>query len=583
MSKNMNRIIAATLGMLLICVHVIPVLADEIEITSQDDQAVFEEVEVASSIETEEETTSTSGSQEDAGEDSVPTTDQETGVASQEDAMVATEEIYESDDETTNEEKAVEDALTTTTEEESVVDELLENANKESDSANETESEEAEGVSLEEQAVKTGFVQQGGRTYYYQNGKKVTGQKKIGGHWYMFDKNTGSMKTGFVRIPSQNKTVYYDSKGRMVYGQKKIGGYWYNFQKGSGKMLTGFVKIASQNKTVYYDSNGRMLYGQKKIGGYWYNFKKGSGAMQTGFVKIPSQNKTVYYDSNGRMVYGQKKIGDYWYNFKHGTGAMQTGFVYIQGQKKTVYYDANGRMQYGQKKIGGYWYMFRSGNGAMVTGWYNHTKSTNKAGDKRVYYNGKGRMLYGRQTIGGKVYVFDKESGALLEDIEENKKAKSAYDQLIASKRKSSSSIAKKYIDITGDGINEALMICDSKSDSTMACFYVYSYSGGRLSCLLQEEGKHRNMPAEIIAYPGAKALVTYGYFDGHEQYGYYALKSGMYNMMAGRSRYSKKVGGEYDGPWSYSSRSGSLTKSQFDSMVNPLLIGPKKSFSIYN
>ena len=171
-------------------------------------------------------------------------------------------------------------------------------------------------------AFKEGFAKTNGKTYYYLGGKAIKGQKKIDNYWYLFNKSTGEMQTGFVKIPEQNKTVYYDANGRMVYGQKKIDGYWYNFKQGSGAMQTGFVKIPAQNKTVYYDANGRMVYGQKKINGYWYNFKQGSGTMQTGFVKIPSQNKTVYYDKNGRMLYGRQVINGKVYNFHKSNGAL---------------------------------------------------------------------------------------------------------------------------------------------------------------------------------------------------------------------------------------------------------------------
>ena len=287
---------------------------------------------------------------------------------------------------------------------------------------------------------------------YYQDEEAtvpLSGLLEVGGFCYMFEADGSMVRSAFYAHAMETdpdggaKICYYDESGHMLFGQKKIDGFWYIFDKSTGAMRTGFVHIPSQNKTCYYDENGeagsglgRMLYGQKKIKGYWYNFKQGTGAMQTGFVHIPSQNKICYYDENGkagsglgRMLYGQKKIKGCWYNFKQGTGAMQTGFVHIPSQKKTCYYDENGkagsglgRMRYGQKKIKGYWYMFRPGTGAMVTGFYDHTQQTNPAGGpKKVYYDekgkagsGLGRMLYGKQQIGGKWYRFHEGSGAML-------------------------------------------------------------------------------------------------------------------------------------------------------------------------
>ena len=76
--------------------------------------------------------------------------------------------------------------------------------------------------------MKYGFQDIKGKTYYFDtfDGSMKTGQKNIQGNWYMFD-SKGVMQTGFVAIPSQNKTVYYASNGQMQYGQKNIDGHWY--------------------------------------------------------------------------------------------------------------------------------------------------------------------------------------------------------------------------------------------------------------------------------------------------------------------------------------------------------------------
>ncbi|MBM6788629.1 choline-binding protein, partial [Ligilactobacillus salivarius] len=82
------------------------------------------------------------------------------------------------------------------------------------------------------------------------------GQQQINGHWYLFDKYSGAMLTGFQNLSryGQNKTVYYGKNGQMLYGQQQINGHWYLFDKYSGAMLTGFQNLSryGQNKTVYY-------------------------------------------------------------------------------------------------------------------------------------------------------------------------------------------------------------------------------------------------------------------------------------------------------------------------------------------
>ena len=102
-------------------------------------------------------------------------------------------------------------------------------------------------------AEKSGFVTENGVTVYYDaSGNLVHGKQKIDGKWYLFDDETGAMKTGFQTIAEQKKTVYYDANGRMVYGKKKIDGHWYWFDSKSGAMKTGFQTVSKKSyKTAY--------------------------------------------------------------------------------------------------------------------------------------------------------------------------------------------------------------------------------------------------------------------------------------------------------------------------------------------
>ena len=243
--------------------------------------------------------------------------------------------------------------------------------------------------------------------YYYVNGRKYTGQKNIGGKWYLF--KDGAMKTGFQWIPEQRKTCYYNGKGQMQYGQQHIGGKWYLFDKNTGAMKTGLQWISDQRKTCYYNGKGQMQYGQQHIGGKWYLFDKNTGAMKTGLQWISDQRKTCYYNGKGQMQYGQQHIGGKWYLFDKSTGAMKTGFQWIPEQRKTCYYNGNGQMQYGQQCISGRWYLFDKSTGAMKTGfqWIPEQRKT-------CYYNNNGQMLHGRQRINGRWYNFNRWTGALM-------------------------------------------------------------------------------------------------------------------------------------------------------------------------
>ena len=214
----------------------------------------------------------------------------------------------------------------------------------------------AKYLGLSKKSDNTGWRTINGKTYYYINGKAVTGERQIDGHWYYFDAN-GIMQTGFVNLGY--KIVYYNYNGWMLYGEHQLNGYWYYFDNGTGAMQTGFVNLG--HKIVYYNAKGQMQYGEHQLNGYWYYFDTGTGAMQTGFVNLG--HKIVYYNTEGQMQYGEHQINGYWYYFDTGSGAMQTGFVNLG--HKIVYYNAEGQMQYGEQQIDGYWYYFDTGSGAM--------------------------------------------------------------------------------------------------------------------------------------------------------------------------------------------------------------------------
>ena len=238
-----------------------------------------------------------------------------------------------------------------------------------------------------------------GNKYFYEGGKKVTGEKKIGELWYHFDEKTGAMTTGWYDLPG--KRVYYDTDGAMVKGQKWISGKWYMFKESTGAMITGWYDLPE--KRVYYDTDGAMVKGEYQIGEKWYYFKESTGAMMTGWCT--PNGKTAYYDTDGVRISGEKKIDGKWYHFDEKTGAMTTGWYDLPG--KRVYYDTDGAMVKGQKWISGKWYMFKESTGAMITGWYDLP-------EKRVYYDTDGAMVKGEYQIGEKWYYFKESTGAMM-------------------------------------------------------------------------------------------------------------------------------------------------------------------------
>ena len=237
------------------------------------------------------------------------------------------------------------------------------------------------------------------RVYYGPDGAMRYGQQKIDGKFYCFDTQTGAMITGWYDLPG--KRVYYGPDGAMRYDQQYIGGKWYYFDTQTGAMATGWYDLPG--KRVYYGPDGAMRYNQQKIDGKWYYFDTQSGAMVTGWCDLPG--KRVYYGKDGAMLYGEQKIDGETYYFHTSTGALMSGWV--TDSAGTKYYAANGEKAEGQKLIDGKWYYFEYGTGYMATGWYDLP-------NKRVYYGPDGAMRYGQQKIDGKFYCFDTQSGAMI-------------------------------------------------------------------------------------------------------------------------------------------------------------------------
>ena len=122
---------------------------------------------------------------------------------------------------------------------------------------------------------KNGWAIEEGKKYYYENGKKVKGRKKIEGVWYYFETSTGAMQTGWQYIGG--KWYYMNGSGAMQTGWQYIGGKWY-YMNGSGAMQTGWQYIGG--KWYYMNGSGAMQIGWQYIGGKWY-FLESSGKMAT--------------------------------------------------------------------------------------------------------------------------------------------------------------------------------------------------------------------------------------------------------------------------------------------------------------
>ena len=113
--------------------------------------------------------------------------------------------------------------------------------------------------------VKSGWVQEGGKWYYYQNNVKTTGWQKVGPTWYYMDAN-GVMQTGWITLGG-TKYLLRDWGGMAANGWYQIGGKWYYFNSWGGMEKNSWI-YGLKKKWYYVGSDGAMLTNTRTPDGY---------------------------------------------------------------------------------------------------------------------------------------------------------------------------------------------------------------------------------------------------------------------------------------------------------------------------
>ena len=180
---------------------------------------------------------------------------------------------------------------------------------------------------------KKGWKNEEGATFYYVNGVKITGIKKIGGKKYLFDADGRLAKNKFATV--NGKDYCGDASGVLYTGMKKVSGKYYFFDT-AGVKKTGWQ--TSGGKTYYFDKNGvRAAKGWITVGGKEYYL---SPARATGEVKIGG--KYYRFDKNGVKMTGRVSAGGYTYIYDED-GVKITNTAYeIDGVTYTL--DESGRI-----------------------------------------------------------------------------------------------------------------------------------------------------------------------------------------------------------------------------------------------
>ena len=149
-----------------------------------------------------------------------------------------------------------------------------------------------------------------------------------------------------------------------------------------------------------------------------------------------------------------------------------------------------------------------------------------------------------------------------------NSKADAAYKKEIKKFSKTVKRTWYKLVDITGDGVHEAIVSGKAKEGSGYI-LKIYTYKNGKVKELFE----HRGYGVEkIVAYKKAKSFYYHKIGHGSEAYVWHQLKNGKYQEVCGRGR--AQMG---DTSWKYSTPQKGITKSEYKKLVNSLAKGSVK------
>ena len=100
---------------------------------------------------------------------------------------------------------------------------------------------------------KNGWEKEGAIWYYYENGQKAVGWKKLNGSWYHLQAD-GTMTTGWLKDGS--KWYYLKSSGEMQTGWLKDKGIWYYLENSGAMKTSQWFQVSG--KYYYVNASGEL-------------------------------------------------------------------------------------------------------------------------------------------------------------------------------------------------------------------------------------------------------------------------------------------------------------------------------------
>ncbi len=226
-----------------------------------------------------------------------------------------------------------------------------------------------------------GWQETGGKKYYYEAGKRVTGIKKIGNEIYFFDGNGVCQQSGWITSGTEK---YFPKPGGAFYRNQFIAfGSTRYYMGADGSVQKGVVKAADGNlyyadkttgiislkagwideggKKYFNDGTGKLYRNQFIAFGRIRYYMGADGSVQKGIVRASDGN--IYYTDKTTGIVSAKagwidEGGKRYFN--DGTGRLYRN-QFISFGKIVYYCGSDGAIIRGQKYlINGVWYTFNA-------------------------------------------------------------------------------------------------------------------------------------------------------------------------------------------------------------------------------
>ena len=272
---------------------------------------------------------------------------------------------------------------------------------------------------------------------YYEDGKFVTGWKKIGNKWFCFGSDEymitglyydsgydgtflfgtdGAMLTGWQLY--SGRWYYLLESGRAVSGWKFISGKWYFFDRSEDPYMYQNEILNDDGASYLLGTNGEMLTGWQYYNDKWYYFERTSGRALNGWQLIGGKwyyfdNCTDPYAVTGLMLYKSKC-----YYFDPQTCSMNcNGWALVNfpgtsdvGNSLWCYFGSDGAAYTGWKNIDGNTYYFGDGTNEPYM-----RKNFIYLGEKLYYFGNNGVLRHGWFTYDNK-YFYSVADGSVFCD-----------------------------------------------------------------------------------------------------------------------------------------------------------------------